>query len=362
MIGALQRGWENLLGVGEAAATVPPLDGALRPNRKLDEAASRIGLAGVDCLAVVSGTLLASAGNAIHALEGEASWRKRSEYEAEVTCIAAAGEGALAVALATGEIIIEGGLFDGRRYRVAPEARCLTALAASGAILYVANGSATNPPEAWQLDLLQRNASGSIWRIDLESGASSRIATGLAFPAGLVVDGTTIVCSEAWRNRLVRIDAARPEKTQVLYADLPGYPGRIAPADDGYWLAVFAPRSQLVEFVLREAGYRKRMIAEVPPAYWIAPKLRSGRSFYEPLQGGGVKQLGLLKPWAPTMSAGLVVRLDGAFQARLSLHSRADGATHGVTSVAQHRDRVFIAARGDDVVVVIPREDLGGEE
>jgi hypothetical protein len=181
-------------------------------------------------------------------------------------------------------------------------------------------------------------------------------------PAGLAVDGETLVCSEAWKHRLIRIDAGGAGQAPMVYIDLPGYPGRIAPTAGGYWLAVFAPRTQLVEFVLREPAYAKRMLAEVPQPYWIAPTLRAGRSFYEPLQGGGVKHLGLLKPWAPTMSAGLCIALDTAFQPRLSLHSRADGATHGVTSVVEHSGRIFAAARGDGVVVAMPGQDLGGAE
>ncbi|HET7714166.1 MAG TPA: hypothetical protein VFK86_00915 [Bauldia sp.] len=356
MIGGVMRAWENLLGTGEAAVTVPPLDGALRPNRKLDEADWRVPLADVDCLAIVSGALLASSGNAIHILDGE-TWRVRSRYEAEVAGLAALGGDALAVALVNGDILIEGGRLDGRRHRAAPEARCITDMTAKGAALFVANGSATNSADAWQLDLLQRNASGSIWRIDLETGAKTRILDGLAFPAGIALDGDTLVCAEAWKHRLIRIDPAGGEPRTIL-SDLPGYPGRIAPAADGHWLAVFAPRTQIVEFVLREPAYRRRMIAEVPRPYWIAPKLRAGRSFYEPLQGGSVKHLGLLKPWAPTMSAGLCIKLDGAFQPRLSLHSRADGATHGVTSVIEHGGRVVAAARGDGVVVAVPLANL----
>ncbi len=41
MIGSLSRAFDNLFGRGDAAVTVPPLDGALRPNRLLDEAACR---------------------------------------------------------------------------------------------------------------------------------------------------------------------------------------------------------------------------------------------------------------------------------------------------------------------------------
>ena len=103
------------------------------------------------------------------------------------------------------------------------------------------------------------------------------------------------------------------------------------------------------------------MLAEVPQPYWIAPRLQSGRSFYEPLQGGGVKHLGILKPWAPAMSAGLCVRLDAAFQPTASLHSRADGHTHGITGVVERGETVLAAARGDGVVVALPRTSVGDD-
>ena len=111
MIGGLIRAWDNLLGHGEAAVTVPPLDGALRPNRKLDEATVRVPLTGVDCLAVVSDALLASSGTVVYALEDGDTWRAHGEYEANVVCIAAVSEDALAVALVTGDILVEGGVF-----------------------------------------------------------------------------------------------------------------------------------------------------------------------------------------------------------------------------------------------------------
>ena len=355
MIAELSRAIDNLFGRGEAAVTVPPFDGAFRPNRALDEAAARFPLAGVDSLAVVSGELLASCGTAICRFD-QGRWHKRSEYDAEVFCLASIDEYGLAIALATGEIAIERGRFEGRRYRHQALA-CITAMAGTGAQLTIANGSAKNGPADWQRDLLERNASGSIWRLDLESGAFTRLAEGLAWPAGLALGAKGVVFSEASKHQLVGIDRTGPK---VLYADLPAYPGRIAPATDGYWLALFAPRSQLVEFVLREPAYRKRMMAEVPQAFWVAPKLRSGRSFYESLQGGGVKHLGLLKPWAPTMSAGLCVKLDRAFQPRSSLQSRADGRTHGVTGIVEHDGQVVVAVRGDGIVVSLPAATLGG--
>jgi hypothetical protein len=361
MIGGITRALDSILGRGEAAVTVPPFDGALRPNRLLDEAPGRMPLEGVDCLVSLGGELVASAGEGLFALGKRGKWTLRKSYGSAIACLAPVGEDGLAVALGNGYVLIEGGRFNGRRYRADRTAVCITAMAASGGELHLANGSATNAAGDWQRDLLERNASGSIWRIDLETGGSSRVADGLSWPAGLAVDGEGLVYSEAWRHRLVRLDSAKPSRQTVLHADLPGYPGRISSAGGRHWLAVFAPRSQLVEFVLREPAYRRRMMAEVPPPFWVSPKLRSGRGFYETLQGGGVKHLGLLKPWAPVMSAGLCVRLDAGFQPRSSLHSRADGTTHGVTSVVEHDGHVFAAARGDGVVVSLPAAALGDE-
>jgi hypothetical protein len=353
MIGGLGRAIDNLLGRGDAAVTVPTLDGALKPNRKLDEAASRTPLEEVDCLAVDGQTLVASAGNAVFALGSDGVWSERTKYDSPVTCLALI-DGGLAVALANGEIVLEGKAHGGRRARVAAEVGCITAMVGAGTQLYVANGSATNGAGEWQRDLLERNASGSIWRLDLKSGQAERLIAGLAWPAGVAIDGGRLVFSEAWKHQLARIDTARPGRPDVLCGDLPAYPGRISPAADGYWLALFAPRSQLVEFVLREPAYRKRMMTDVPQPYWVAPKFRSGRSFYESLQGGGMKHLGMVKPWAPTMSSGLCVKLDSDFQPRSSLQSRADGETHGVTSVVEYGDQVFAAAHGDGVVVALP--------
>jgi len=354
MIGGLARVMDNLLGRGEAAVTVPPLDGPFRPNRRLDEAVDRTPLEGVDCLVTHGAGLFASAGDGVFTRGADGNWSHHKTYAASIACLASAGDDGLAVAFGDGEILVEGGRFDGRRYRADASVRCITAITVTGTHLYVANGSATNAAGDWQRDLLERNASGSLWRIDLESGTAARIAAGLAWPSGIVVAGGSLTFSESWKHRLVRLDLTRPERSQAVLSDLPAYPGRIAEASDGYWLAMFAPRSQLVEFVLREPAYRKRMMVEVPQPYWVAPSLRSGRSFHESLQGGGVKHLGMLKPWAPTMSAGFCAKLDQGFQPRSSLQSRADGRTHGITSVIEYRDRIFAAARGDGVIVTCP--------
>src|SRR5208282_5579803 len=120
--------------------------------------------------------------------------------------------------------------------------------------------------------------------------------------------------------------------------------------DKSIWLALFAPRSQLVEFVLSEDRFRRRMIREIDADYWVAPCLRSGATPLEPTQQGGVRQLGVLKPWSPSRSYGLVARLDSAYRAVASFHSRANGRRHGVTACLAFEGRIYFAAKGDGIV------------
>ena len=84
------------------------------------------------------------------------------------------------------------------------------------------------------------------------------------------------------------------------------------------------------------------------------------RSFLEPLQGGTLKKLAAIKPWAPSRSYGLVVRLDRELQPRSrAIHSRADGSRHGVMSAVERRAASSRRAAGADAVVAV---DLKGEE
>jgi hypothetical protein len=100
------------------------------------------------------------------------------------------------------------------------------------------------------------------------------------------------------------------------------------------------------------------MVSEIDPDYWIAPALANGRSFLEPIQGGALKQMGVLKPWAPSRSYGLVIKLNDDFEPTLSLHSRADGSRHGTASVLEHSETLFVASKGGNVVLGLPVEEL----
>jgi len=350
-------GWlERFLGRGAASVTVPPLDGALKPNSLLEEAQPGFTVAAPDNLALLGGAPVWSSGAQLLKLAGD----KPSPFatlQSDVTALACSDAGLIAVACEKHGIAVldrdgkpaNTGLRDGGKYA------CATALAfANNDTLLVCIGSTDNPLSAWQRDLLEQHRAGQLLRTDLKSGEVRQLANKLAFPNGVLADKDgSIIVSESWATRLIRLGPDGRMRAQLI-EDLPGYPARLArAARGGYWLTVFAPRSPLIEFVLREPKYRRAMMAEVAPENWIAPALQSGLSFHEPMQGGALKQMGILKPWAPTRSYGLVVEVNENFVPIRSLHSRAGGRRHGITSAVESVGRLWLTSKGGDEVVTI---------
>jgi hypothetical protein len=344
--------FDSLLDVFRGKAiTIPPMDGPLRPNTALDEAAVVRRAAEPDNLCFDGRQVLYSSGTEVLALTGDAPLTIAS-YESPVAALAVSPTGELAVALDDGHLLI------GDRELPSPGGLAsLTALAFGDAeTLFLCQGSGRHRPSDWVVDLMERNATGSVWRLDLRSGDALCLAKDLAFPYGLLVEsGGGLVVAESWRHRLLRVARDGGAATPIL-SKLPGYPARLAPAGDGgAWLTLFAPRNRLIEFVLEEESYRADMMREVPRDCWIAPSLSSGASFLEPLQCGGVKTMGVHKPWSPSRSYGLVVRLDSALRPVTSFHSRTNGRRHGVTSAVEVGGRVLVSSRGGGAIL-----DIGG--
>jgi hypothetical protein len=329
------------------AVTIPPLDGAFRPNTRLDDLPAFAELTEPDNLLAADGRLLVSSGNAILAVTAGFEPVGIETFQSPVSALALSPSGDLTVGLESGKLLIAG-----KEVSLPAEIRCITALAyADDGTLWLANGSAQHLPSQWAADLMKKGASGSLWS-RAAGGDFRKVAGDIAFPYGLYPTGADVVVSESWRHQLVRFGATGNRGTPLTH--LPGYPARLSPASDGgAWLTLFAPRNRLIEFVLQETHYRQDMIDQVPPAYWIAPALASNRSFLEPLQCGGIRTMGIHKPWSPTRSYGLVVRLDRDMQPQFSLHSRANGTRHGICSVAEQDDRLFVASKGGDCVLAL---------
>ena len=353
MMKPFDRAVEWFFGRGRYAVTIPPMDGALRPNSLLDNLPAVASAADADNIALVAGKLVFSSGQHLIEARRDGTASTLLSFASDIAAIASDGAGRCAVALVDGTLHLGEGLaLSPQNWLTKQGCTCPTAMAFDGrGGLIVCNGSRHNGVTDWATDLLQQRHSGSVVRLDLSDGSAKVLSVGLAFPAGVLVQGNRIVVAEAWRHRLVEL--GRVGAPVPLLEDLPGYPSRMTEADGCVFLCVFAPRSQLVEFVLREPAYLRRMMREVPKEYWIAPAYRSGESFLEPLQGGGVKQMGILKPWAPSRSYGFLIELDAGLEPVRSMHSRADGSRHGITSVATVDGDILVTTRGRGEVLAM---------
>ena len=359
MMQGLRNWFDAFRGAGEHSISVPPMDGALRSNSALEAADLLLAAPSPANLVQDGADLWFSSGPALMRLSRGAA-EGLARFDSSISALAAHG-GALAIGLAGGGVRLRGGTHDGKVIDALPSIalNCPVALAFRDAdTLLVANGSDKHCPEEWRHDLLRRNARGSVLELDLRQTKATVLGEGLSWPYGLLTlpDGGVLV-SESWKARLVLL---RPgQRPEPVLTDLPAYPARLVPKADGSgaWLPMFAPRRRIVELVMRDAGFRETMIAEIEPSYWISPSLRPMESYYEPLQGGTLKRLAMLKPWAPSRSYGLVVELDAEFQPIRSFHSRADGKRHGIAACVQQGDRLILAATGGDCIVSLPLKE-----
>jgi hypothetical protein len=347
VIPALEDFFDRILGRGDAAITVPTFDGPLKPNQLLEKAEVIGSFGDPEDLASIGDALYLADGPVLRRFDGATS-REVRRFERPITAFCGLPRGQLAVALSGNEI----------RLLAAPEGddagsviagagmSAVNALAAtSDGSLLATDGSANEPYQDWARDLLNRGRSGRLLLINPETAEVRVRASGLHYAFGVAPGGSEVLVSESWRHRLVAVGANGAVRS--VLDQLPVYPSRIAPASDGgFWLTAFTARTQLFEFVLRESGYRRRMMREVPPEFWVVPRLRSGASLGEPMQGAHLKTMGVVKPWAPPRSYGLVIRLAADFSPIYSFHSRVDGKNHGIVAAAELNGALYVLAKG----------------
>ncbi len=354
MIAGLRSITDRVLGRGEASITVPSFDGALKPNQILERADVMMNVPLAQDLASDGTTLYVADGSVVKRMDAAGGLVIIRHFNRTLSALAALPDGRLAVAAGGREIVVFDPAGGSDIALTSEDFTSVNALAPGPeGTLIASNGSERQSVEHWAHDLMERGRTGLALSINLETQRINALADGLRYAFGVAQSGEDVLVSESWRHRVI---AVSPRGTRrVVCDDLPAYPSRLSPAaGGGFWLTCFTARTQLVEFVLRESGYRRRMMAELDPEFWIAPRLRSGQSFHEPLQGAHVKTMGVMKPWAPPRSYGLVVRLSASGLPIYSLHSRVDGTNHGVVAAVEVGDALYVLAKGPGRLLRVP--------
>ena len=359
MIKALSQWWDGVTGRNHASVAVPVMDGTLKPNRRLDEAEVLLELPGLDDVMVLGQQIWVSAGQQLwHVESGQAT--SCFDAQAPITALAASPDGHVVMAIDGRRIVVldvSNPAAPVQRRTWAPQAseemQSINAIhCAPDGAWYLSVGAQGCQVDQWREDLMSQGRSGRLLRVDPDSGVEATLASQLPYAFGVLSRAQDCLVSGSWGHRVMRMDAQGQQ--HAFTQELPAYPSRmVAASDGGVWLTCFAARTQLVEFVLREHGYRGKMMAEMHPDHWICPALTSGKSFLEPLQGAGVKTMGVLKPWAPPRSYGLVLRLDAQGQVVESLHSLVDGQHHGVTAVAPWKNDLLVVSKGSGRLLLV---------
>lgn len=357
MFAYLKRASERLFDSFGSDTSVPVFDGALKPNNLLDAAPvlfEHPDLA--DMVLDSQGHLIVACGKKILKIElgpQHLTSQHMLELPKPIRALCRFGDG-LVAATDDGLLFING-KYDGHVIsRLNGQSiQCVTALCEGpDSILLITNGSLQTASEDWAKDLLDGGKTGQLLSYDPASGKTHVHAKKLAYAFGVCTDGLRTLISESWAKRVL---VWRNGTMESGLNELPGYPSRISKASDGgFWLTLFAPRSQLLEFVLSENEFRTEMMRTVDPKYWIAPALISGKDFLEPLQQGGVRQMGVLKPWAPARSYGLVVKLSSDLVPLYSLHSRVGGVNHGIVTALEFNGSLLALSKGAGRILRIP--------
>jgi hypothetical protein len=338
--------------------SVPVFDGALKPNHLLDTAEVLFEHTGLADMAIDSqGHLIVAYGTHIAqvTLDG-AVCEPVCELRQPINALCSFRDG-LVAATDDGLVFVRGQL-DGTEVSslAGQPAHCITAMCEGldGALL-ITQGSLQTKYENWATDLLNGGKTGRFITYYPESDQAKIVADRVAYCYGVSSDGSRTLFCESWAHRVM---VCREGQIESGLSELPGYPSRISrAADGGFWLTLFAPRSQLLEFVLRERDYRVEMMQTVNPKYWIAPALSSGKDFLEPLQQGGVRQMGVLKPWAPARSYGLILRLSSDLVPLYSMHSRVGGLNHGIVSALELNGSLLALSKGSERILRVPLAD-----
>jgi len=133
----------------------------------------------------------------------------------------------------------------------------------------------------WPVDALEARGNGRIICYDPATGKTRTILPKLRFPNGICVcrDGQSFLYAQTWACTVSRywFDGPKAGRSEVVIADLPGYPDNINRASDGtYWLALVGMRTPAFDLMLCDPALRKRMVERVAFDEWLFPNMNYG--------------------------------------------------------------------------------------
>lgn len=325
-----------------------PLEGALGPNSRLDDA-DAFAIANPEAICVNrDGQLLVSSGSNVLLVR---QWGKEPEpwgnFAAPVSALAVSESGRVAVGLAGGRIVVceaSGEPVPGWTPSLNLHAVADCLFLSDDEVAVVDHGYGAEDP-ILSLAPWDSAARGQVIAIN-RSGETRIIAAGLHCPMGIARGpGGSLVLSELERARVIDISG------KGLQSGYPAYLARIRKTGDGYALACLSRRDPLIEFLKTEHEFVAQMKANIDPRHWISPRATAEFRHDFPIELGATRLFGEIKPWAPSFSYGLVIETDSAMMPVGSAHSRANGIRHAISDVATWNGSLIAVSRASQEIL-----------
>jgi ribose transport system permease protein len=183
----------------------------------------------------------------------------------------------------------------------------------------------------WMIDALEGRGNGRILCYDPKTGSTHTVLRNLIFPNGICMTGDceSLLFAQTWACTITRYWYAGQNRgrSQVIIADLPGYPDNINRASDGnYWCGIVGMRAPAFDLALRMPQFRRRMVYRVAVDEWLTPNQNTGCVIKFDLNGSVLQTL-----WDK------------------------DGHAHAaVTSMREHRGHLYLGGIFNDRIGKLP--------
>jgi len=210
---------------------------------------------------------------------------------------------------------------------------CNNAAVAADGTVYFSDSSTVHPIAEWKAEMVEVTRTGRLLRRQPD-GQVDVLLDGLAFANGvaLAADGSFVVVAETATRTLVRRWLTGPAAgtSDLLVAELPGYPDNMARGSDGLlWVAIASPRDPLVERLQRGPMWLRRGVTRIP-------------SRLQPAERRTIR----VQAYAA----------DGRLVHDLPVDDREHRARfHMVTGVREHEGRVWLGSLHESAIAVLDR-------
>ena len=143
--------------------------------------------------------------------------------------------------------------------------------------IYFTDASSKYGQADYRTDILEHGGHGRLLEYDPETGSVTVLLGGLQFANGVAVSGdqSHVLVTETGSYRVLRywLSGDKAGQSDIFIDRLPGFPDGISHGADSdtLWVALFAPRNQLLDFAADKPWLRK-IVFHLPEALQPAPK------------------------------------------------------------------------------------------